>query len=204
MGTETRWRIHVGCALRNARWFEFNVPFRVRRRGQPIWRKARLRVAIQHRKIRESRLDHHHKLALHLVRENQTVAVEGLSIVGLTRTRMAKSIHDAGWAILIRLLQEKAPQHGSRVVTADRWAPTSQTCALCKTPGGKKLLHIRAWECQGCGSVLDRDYNAAVNIMVAAGLAETLKACGGNVRRQLAVADPSKQEPTEQALIRSA
>lgn len=175
-----------------------------KKKGSANWAKARLRVARQHQKIRETRLDHHHKLALHLVRENQTVAVENLAIVGLARTQLAKSIHDAGWAILVRLLEEKAPQHGSRVVTAGRWAPTTQTCAVCGVPGGKKALHIRTWQCQGCSSTLDRDYNAAVNIMVAAGLAETLNACGGSVRRQLAVADPVKQEPTEQALYRKA
>lgn len=169
-----------------------------KKKGSANWAKARLCVARQHQKIRETRLDHHHKLALRLVRENQTVAVEKLAIVGLARTRMAKSIHDAGWAILVRLLEEKAPQHGSRVVTADRWAPTTQTCAVCGVPGGKKALQIRTWQCQRCSSTLDRDYNAAVNIMVAAGLAETLNACGGSVRRQLAVADPVKQEPTEQ------
>jgi putative transposase len=160
--------------------------------------KARYRVAVEHRKMRETRLDHHHKLALRLVRENQTVAVEGLSITGLTRTRLAKSIHDAGWATLLRLLREKALEHDRQVTVIDQWAPTTQTCAVCGARDGKKPLRVRVWQCQECLTWLDRDYNAAVNIMVAAGLAETLIACGGSIRRQLAVADPVKQEPTEQ------
>ncbi len=169
-----------------------------KQRGSMNREKARLQVAVHHRKVRETRLDHHHKLALDLVRENQTVAIEGLSVLGMARTRMAKSVHDAGWAILFRLLQEKADSLGREVVVIDRWEPTTQTCSVCGTPGGRKPLSVREWTCEGCGARLDRDYNAAVNIMVAAGLAETLNACGGSVRRRLAVADPVKQEPTEQ------
>lgn len=159
--------------------------------------KARTRVASQHRKTRDARLDHHHKLALRLVRENQTVAVEGLSVAGLARTRMARSIHDAGWATLTRLLHEKASRYGRTIVVTDRWAPTTQTCSVCGTPGGKKPLSVREWDCLACGTRLDRDFNAAVNIMVAAGLAETLNACGGSIRLRLAGADPMKQEPAE-------
>lgn len=168
-----------------------------KKRGSVNLEKARRRVAAQHRKVREARLDHHHKLALKLVRENQTVAVEGLSVAGLARTRMAKSIHDAGWGVLLRLIQEKADALGREVVVIDRWEPTTRTCSVCGAPGGKKPLSVRVWTCQECGTRLDRDYNAAVNIMVAAGLAETLNARGGSVRRRLAVADPMKQEPTE-------
>lgn len=163
--------------------------------------KARRQVAAQHRKVRETRLDHHHKLALRLIRENQAVAVEGLSVAGLARTRMAKSIHDAGWSTLLRLLAEKSEAHGRQVVVIDRWLPTSQVCSVCGVQDGPKPLSVRLWRCQGCGAWLDRDYNAAVNIMVAAGLAETQNACGGSVRRRLAVADPVKQEPAERTLV---
>lgn len=148
--------------------------------------KARTRVAALHRKVRETRLDHHHKLALRLVRENQTVALENLSITGLARTRLAKSVHDAAWDTLMRLVEDKAAEHGRAVVRAGRWEPTTQTCSVCGTPGGKKALSVRTWICGGCGTVLDRDYNAAVNIMVAAGLAETLNACGPDIRPRLA------------------
>lgn len=168
-----------------------------KQRGSSNREKARHKVAVHHRKVREARLDHHHKLALRLVHENQVVAVEGLSVAGLARTRMAKSIHDAGWGILLRLLREKADALGREVIVIDRWEPTTRTCSVCGTPGGRKPLNVRRWTCQGCGTRLDRDYNAAVNIMVAAGLAETLNARGGSVRLRLAEADPVKQEPTE-------
>jgi putative transposase len=63
--------------------------------------KARRRVAIVHRQVRETRLDHAHKTALRLVRDNQAVYAEDLAVSGLARTRLAKSVHDAGWAQLL-------------------------------------------------------------------------------------------------------
>ncbi|MCK0091712.1 transposase [Rhodococcus sp. F64268] len=162
--------------------------------------KARRKVAAAHRKVRETRLDHHHKLALRLVRENQAVALEGLSVAGLARTRLAKSVHDAGWSTLRRLIEEKAARYGAVVHTISQWEPTSQVCAGCGVRDGKKPLDVRVWVCSSCGLVLDRDYNAAVNVMLAAGLVERVNACGGSVRRVLACADPVKQEPAEQIL----
>jgi putative transposase len=143
--------------------------------------KARVRIATAHRKVRDRRADHHHKLALRLIRENQAVAVEDLCVAGLGRTRLAKSVHDAGWATFVRLLEDKAAQHGRRVVKIGRWEPTSQTCSGCGHRDGPKPLSIRAWACPACGVVHDRDANAARNILVAAGLAETQNACGGSV-----------------------
>jgi len=119
---------------------------------------------------------------LRLIRENQTIAVEDLAVAGLARTRLAKSIHDAGWTTFVRLLEAKAAQHGRQVVKIGRWAPTSQTCSVCGHRDGPKPLSVRAWACPACGTVHDRDVNAARNILVAAGLAETLNACGDHVR----------------------
>ncbi|WP_241997334.1 transposase [Rhodococcus sp. SMB37] len=162
--------------------------------------KARRKVAVAHRKVRETRLDHHHKLALRLVRENQAVALEGLSVAGLARTRVAKSVHDAGWSILTRLIEEKAAEYGRVMHRISRWEPTSQVCACCGVRDGAKPLGVRVWVCPSCGLVLDRDYNAAVSVLLAAGLVERVNACGGSVRRVLACADPVKQEPAEQSL----
>jgi putative transposase len=147
-----------------------------KQRGSANRAKARHRVAVAHRRVHDRRADHHHKLALRLIRENQTVAVEDLAVAGLARTRLARSVHDAGWASFIRLLEQKAAQHGRHVLKVDRWAPTSQTCSVCAAKDGPKPLSVRSWGCQGCGVVHDRDVNAArniLNILVAAGPAET-------------------------------
>jgi putative transposase len=153
-----------------------------RQKGSANRAKARRRVAVAHRKVRERRADHHHKLALRLVRENQAVAVEDLAVAGLARTRLAKSVHDAGWAMLVRLLDEKAVQYGRTVMKVGRFQPTSQVCSAGGVRDGPKPLSTRAWSCAVCGTVHDRDVNAARNILVAAGLAETQNACGAGVR----------------------
>ena len=143
--------------------------------------KARHRVAVLHRKVREARLDHAHKTALRLVRDNQAVYAEDLAVSGLARTRLAKSVHDAGWSQLLRLIEEKAAHYGREFHRIGRFVPTSQICSECESRDGPKPLSVRIWQCGACGTVHDRDINAARNIL-AAGRAERLNACGGDVR----------------------
>jgi putative transposase len=150
--------------------------------------KARHRVAVLHRKVRETRLDHAHKTALRLVRDNQAVYAEDLAVSGLARTRLAKSVHDAAWSRLLRLVEEKAEYHGRTFHRIGRFEPTTQACSACRVKDGPKPPSVRTWTCAACGTVHDRDVNAAINIL-AAGRADRLNACGGNVRQgSLAVA----------------
>jgi putative transposase len=143
--------------------------------------KARRRVAVLHRKVREARLDYTHKTALRLVRDSQAVYAEDLAVSGLGRTRLAKSVHDAGWSQLLRLVAEKAEHYGRQFHRIGRFEPTSRVCSACGVKDGPKPLRIRTWTCGVCGSVHDRDVNAAINIL-AAGRAERRNACGGDVR----------------------
>jgi putative transposase len=158
-----------------------------KRQGSANRAKARHRVAVLHRKVREARLDHAHKTALRLVRDNQAVYAEDLAVAGLARTRLAKSIHDAGWSQLLRLVAEKAEHHGREFHRIGRFEPTSQVCSACGANDGPKPLSVRTWVCGACGAVHDRDVNAAINIL-AAGRADKSNACGGGVRPPLAVA----------------
>jgi putative transposase len=158
-----------------------------KQKGSANRSKARVKVAVHHRKVREARADYLHKTALRLVRDNQAVYVEDLAVSGLARTRLAKSVHDAGWATLVRLLEERAERYGRTVVKVGRWFPSSQICSMCGVKDGPKPLDVRTWTCGGCGAVLDRDVNAARNIRlegrkVAAGQADTLNDCGADVR----------------------
>jgi putative transposase len=168
-----------------------------KQKGSANREKARVRVAVQHRKVREARADYLHKTALRLVRDNQAVYVEDLPVSGLAKTRLAKSVHDAGWAMLVRLLEEKAERYGRTVVKVDRWFPSSQICSTCGVKDGPKPPNIRTWTCGSCGTVHDRDINAAKNIQiegrkVAAGQADTQNACGGTVRPGHALARPNE------------
>ncbi len=151
-----------------------------KRKGSANRAKARHRVAVLHRKVRDTRLDHAHKTALRLVRDNQAVYAEDLCVSGLARTRLAKSVHDAGWSQLVRLVQEKAVQYGRTFGKIGRFEPTSQVCSACGVNDGPKPLQVRTWACAACGTIHDRDVNAARNIL-AAGRADKSNACRGQV-----------------------
>ncbi|MFF4423514.1 RNA-guided endonuclease InsQ/TnpB family protein [Streptomyces sp. NPDC001549] len=142
--------------------------------------KARIKVARAHARVADARREFHHQLSTKIIRENQAVAVEDLAVKGLSRTRMAKSVHDAGWSAFLSMLEYKAARYGRTLVRIGRFEPTSQVCSQCGVRDGPKPLHIRVWECGACGAFLDRDINAAVNIAKAAGLA--VPACGARVR----------------------
>jgi putative transposase len=112
--------------------------------------------------------------------------VEDLSVTGLARTRLAKSVHDAGWSSFLSMLEYKAARYGRTLVRIGRFEPTSQTCSTCGVKDGPKPLNVREWTCTACGTVHDRDTNAAINVKTAAGLA--VSACGAPVRPELVLA----------------
>ncbi|MDX2694680.1 RNA-guided endonuclease InsQ/TnpB family protein [Streptomyces ipomoeae] len=142
--------------------------------------KARLKVARAHAAVADARREFHHQLSTQLIGENQAIAVEDLAVSGLARTRLAKSVHDAGWSSFVNMLTYKAARYGRTLIIIDRFEPTSQTCSTCGAKDGSKPLHIREWTCTACGTVHDRDINAAINVKTAAGLA--VAACGARVR----------------------
>jgi IS605 OrfB family transposase len=145
--------------------------------------KARVKVARAHARVADARRDFHHQLSTSLIRDNQAVAVEDLAVKGLARTRMAKSVYDAGWSGFVGMLEYKARLYGREFHRIGRFEPTSQTCSACGVKDGPKPLHVREWQCRACGAHLDRDVNAAVNVAKAAGLAVT--ACRAQVRPEL-------------------
>ena len=158
-----------------------------RQKGSANRARARHRVAVQHRKVRDARLDHAHKTALRLVRDNQAVYAENLTVSGLARSRLAKSVGDAAWSLLLRCFEEKAARYGRTFGKVGRFEPTSQVCSACGVKDGPKPLGVRQWTCPVCGTVHDRDMNAARNIL-ALGRRERLNACGTGVRPPLTVA----------------
>ncbi|MFE7395060.1 RNA-guided endonuclease InsQ/TnpB family protein, partial [Streptomyces sp. NPDC057582] len=98
--------------------------------------KARLKVARAHARVADARREFHHQLSTKLIRENQAVAVEDLSVKGLARTRLAKSIHDAGWSAFVSMLEYKAARYGRTFFRIGRFEPTSQVCSVCGVKDG--------------------------------------------------------------------
>lgn len=130
-------------------------------------RKRKLKRTIS-AKIANARKDHLHKASARIALAHSVICVGSVSSEKLARTNMAKSVLDAGWSTLRKQLSYKALRHGGRYLEVNE-AYTSQTCSACGAlpegrPKGIAGLEIRQWECGGCGSLHDRDVNAALNI----------------------------------------
>jgi putative transposase len=157
-----------------------------KQKGSANRARARLKVARAHAGVTDARREFHHRLSTRLIRENQAISVEDLCVKGLARTRLAKSVHDAGWSAFVAMLEYKAARYGRTFARVDRFFPSSQLCSACGFKDGPKPLTVREWTCGNCGTVHDRDVNAAINTRtegrkVAAGQAETVNGCGAQV-----------------------
>lgn len=160
-----------------------------KQKGSKNARHQKNRVAKIHQRVQRQREDFQYKIAHWLVKTYDLIAVEALNIKGLARTKLAKSIFNAAWSQFITILEAVAVKRGVRVVKVDPYG-TSQNCSGCgvKVP---KDLSIRTHSCQKCGLELDRDVNAAVNILErglqAVGL--IVSGCGG-----FDISQPVKQQ----------
>jgi putative transposase len=140
-----------------------------RKKGSNSRLKAIKQLGKQHKKVADKRKDFHFKTANWLLSKYDVVAHEELSVKGLARTRLAKSVLDAGWSSFLSILTNKAENAGLLVVkvrahnTGLRPASLTQDCSNCGEKVPKKL-HVRWHDCPHCGCSLDRDHNAAINI----------------------------------------
>ncbi len=140
-----------------------------------------MKAAKVYARIADRRRDHLHKLSTRLVRENQTLVIEDLTVRNMIKNRSpARAISDASWAEFRLMLEYKADWYGRDLVVVDRFFPSSKLCSACGTLQQRMPLNVRTWTC-ACGVTHDRDVNAAKNLL-AAGLAVT--ACGAGVRPQ--------------------
>ncbi len=142
-----------------------------KQKGSKNREKARLKVARIYARITDRRRDFLHKLTTRLVRENQTVVIEDLTVRNMLRNHsLARAISDASWREFRSMLEYKCAWYGRELLVVDRWFPSSKLCSACGTLQEKMPLNVRTWQC-ACGAAHDRDVNAARNIL-AAGLAE--------------------------------
>lgn len=155
---------------------------------------ARRKVARIHARIADRRRDMLHKLTTRLVRENQTLVIEDLTVRNMVKNHtLARAISDASWSEFRSMLEYKAAWYGREVIAVDRFFPSSKLCSVCGTLQKKMPLSVRTWMCDSCGTTHDRDLNAANNLL-AAGLAVTV--CGAGVRPQRST--PGGQSVTKQ------
>ncbi|MBD1815314.1 RNA-guided endonuclease InsQ/TnpB family protein [Microcoleus vaginatus] len=159
-----------------------------KKKGSQNRKKARLAVAKVHSKIARCREDFLQKLSRKIVDENQVIAVENLNIKGMVKNHnLAKAISDVGWGMFCTMLKYKSESEGKQYVEIDRWFPSSKTCNVCLNRVDNLTLDVRAWSCQRCGILHDRDVNAAINIRNEAlrilALGTSASACGGDVSR---------------------
>ena len=128
--------------------------------------KARIKVAKLHERIRNQRTDFLHKASRKLIDENQVIYAESLNVKGMVKNHcLAKSISDAGWGEFVRQLTYKAQWRGVRFEQINRFFPSSKRCHACGWINESLTLKDRGWVCRNCGSAIERDLNAAQNIL---------------------------------------
>ena len=132
-------------------------------RGSNRRKKAKAKLSRVHAKIKNTRQTYLHQVSAKLVQDYDLIAVEKLNVKGLAQSRLAKSIHDASWSTLKQMLSYKAEKAGKTFIEVDpRY--TSQDCSGCGCRI-KKRLSDRLHVCTSCGLIMDRDENAARNIL---------------------------------------
>lgn len=168
-------------------------------KGSAGRRKAADRLMRLHARVGYLRADALHKLTTRLAKTHATIAVEDLNVAGMVKNHsLARAVSDASFAEFHRQLEYKTAKFGSTLVVADRWYPSSKTCSACKTVKAKLSLTERAFECEHCGRIIDRDLNAAYNLVglvtpVAGSGPETRNGSGGNQKTEHA--QHGRQEP---------
>ncbi|HEX5495739.1 MAG TPA: RNA-guided endonuclease TnpB family protein [Mycobacteriales bacterium] len=143
-------------------------------------RLARAQRARVHGRIADRRRDFLHKLSTRIIRGNQTVVIEDLTVRNMVKNHtLPRAISDVAWRQLRAMLEYKAAWYSRNLVVVDRWFPSSKACSDCGTIIESLPLRVREWTCPGRGVVHDRDVNASRTLR-AAGLA--VLACGDGVR----------------------
>jgi putative transposase len=147
-------------------------------------KRTRYKLAILHEIVANQRKDYLNKISTKLIRENQTICLEDLNIKGMSakckpkqdengqylpngqsaKRGLNKLITDAGWGMFVDMLKYKAEWQGKNILQIGRFDPSSKTCHICGKINKDLTLQDREWTCNGCHTVLDRDFNAAINI----------------------------------------
>ena len=136
-------------------------------KGSANFYKMKRKIARCYEKITNIRKNNLHKISHQLISDNQVIVSENLAISNMIKNHsLAKSIADCSWYELTRQLEYKAEWNNRQYIKIDTFYASSQTCSNCGTKHPMtKDLNVRKWRCPNCGITLDRDINAAINIL---------------------------------------
>lgn len=164
-----------------------------KQKGSMNRRKSAKRLAKLHYRISCQRTDFLHKASTMLATTKSIIVVEDLNVGGMLKNRcLARSISDAGWSEFIRQLEYKTAWNGGKVIMAGRFYPSTKTCSACGVVKDEMPLSERTYFCDGCGLVIDRDVNAARNLLsLSTGSSSGFEACGDSP-----LGESVKQEPS--------
>ena len=136
--------------------------------GSKNYEKARTKLNRTYMRISNIRKDYLHKISTHITTKYRYICIEDLKVGNMMKNKnLSKYIAEQGWREFRTMLEYKAERNGCKIITADRWFPSSQICSCCDNvlQGKDKLkLSQRVYHCHECGNKIDRDYNAAVNL----------------------------------------
>jgi putative transposase len=172
-----------------------------RQKGGNNRKKAVRKLARLYRQIKNQRRNTLHQVTTRLAKTKSVLVIEDLNVSGMLKNhRLAQAIGDVGFAEFKRQLLYKAGWYGAKVILADRWEPSSKTCSGCGWVDADLSLSDRVYHCEQCGLVLDRDLNAAMNLVQLAGSSsDRHNACGaassGTRRKPRVKLATKKQEP---------
>ena len=134
-------------------------------KGSNNYRKQKYKVAKVHEKIANSRKDYLHKTSHQIANEVDGVCVEDLNMQAMSKSmHFGKSVHDNGYGLFLNMLSYKLERQGKKLIRVDKFYPSSKTCSCCGYIHKELKLSDRIYECPQCGMVIDRDYNASINI----------------------------------------
>jgi putative transposase len=160
----------------NGRIIHYQQKLNRQKEGGSNWKKTLKKLQRWIRKKNNVVMDYYHKISYNIVKHCKFIAMETLNIRGMLKGNLSRSIHEIGWGKLIEMIKYKAQWYGREFIQIDTWFPSSKKCNVCGEINHDLGRGEREWECPHCHSILQRDVNAAKNI-----LDEGLRAAGSSV-----------------------
>jgi len=170
-----------------------------KQKGSSNWNKARVKLAKVYKKINDRKQYYLHSVSNSLIDENQVICMENLNVKGMSKNhKLAESILEMNFGEFRRMLEYKAKWYNRKIVFVDRFYPSSKMCHNCGYINRQLTLKDRQWVCPQCGRTIERDYNAALNI-----LDEGLRIIGCSTPESKLVENPTMDDPTGNSSLKS-